>query len=338
MSEILSRELVEKTLNFDHPTRVPTQLWLLPWATNHYPQAVEILRRDFSDDIINSPGFFAVDSKRLGNPYEIGEYIDEWGCVFENRQKGVIGEVKKAAIPSLGDLSDLVVPLETLTINSDAINNFCQHTDRFVMAGCCPRPFERMQFLRTSANLYIDIAEDSIEFHELIAKVHNFYLDEMELWAKTNVDALSFMDDWGAQSSLLISPNRWRELFKPLYKDYIDLAHRYGKYVFMHSDGFITDIIPDLIELGLDALNSQLFVMDIESLGEKYAGKITFWGEIDRQHILPSGDLNTVRKAVQRVKDSLWKNGGCIAQCEFGAGAKPENVRAVFETWQEFKF
>ena len=335
MSDTSSRKMVVKTLNFDNPSRVPMQLWLLPWATDHYPQAVQKLHADFPDDIINAPGFHSVESRRYGDPYKIGEYVDEWGCIFENRQNGVIGEVKKAAIPEIGDLSEMVIPHESLSIDTEKINSYCRHMDRFVMAGCCPRPFERMQFLRTSVNLYIDLAEDSIEFHNLLDKVHNFYLKELELWAKTEVDAVSFMDDWGAQRALLISPERWRKIFKPLYKDYIELAHHYGKYVFMHSDGYTADIIPDLVELGLDAINSQLFVMDIESLGEEFAGKITFWGEIDRQHILPSGDIQSVRNAVRRVKDALWKNGGCIAQCEFGAGAKPENVRAVFETWND---
>ena len=66
---------------------------------------------------------------------------------------------------------------------------------------------------------------------------------------------------------------------------------------------------------------------------EKYRGKITFWGEIDRQHILPEGTKEEVAKAVQQVYKKLWKNGGCIAQCEFGPGAAPENVYTVFETW-----
>jgi hypothetical protein len=134
---------------------------------------------------------------------------------------------------------------------------------------------------------------------------------------------------------LLISPRQWRKLFKPLYRDYIELAHRYQKFIFMHSDGYIADIIPDLVELGLDAINAQLFVMDIERLGEQFAGKITCWGEIDRQHILPSPDADAARRAVRRVKDALWRDGGCIAQCEFSAGARPESVWAVFEAWED---
>lgn len=89
----------------------------------------------------------------------------------------------------------------------------------------------------------------------------------------------------------------------------------------MHSDGCILDIYPHMIELGLDALNSQIFCMGIEKL-EQFRGKITFWGEIDRQHILPEGTPEQVEEAVKSVKESLWAGGGCIAQCEFGPGGE----------------
>jgi len=156
----------------------------------------------------------------------------------------------------------------------------------------------------------------------------------MEAWAKTDVDALWFMDDWGAQKSLLVSPKTWIEFFKPLYKDYIDIAHSHGKKIFMHSDGYILDIIPHLIELGLDALNSQIFCMGVENL-RQFRGKITFWGEIDRQYLLPRGTAQEIQDAVRRVHENLWQHGGCIAQCEFGAGANPDNVYRVFETWNK---
>ena len=105
----------------------------------------------------------------------------------------------------------------------------------------------------------------------------------------------------------------------------------------MHSDGCILDIIPDLIELGLDAVNSQIFCMGLDKL-EQFRGKITFWGEIDRQHILPEGSVEDVKNAVKQVKSSLYDNGGVIAQCEFGPGSRPENVEAVFQQWNEYLF
>ena len=109
------------------------------------------------------------------------------------------------------------------------------------------------------------------------------------------------MDDWGSQKALLVSPDMWREIFKPMYKDYCDILRKKKKYAFFHSDGHIRAIYPDLIEIGVDAVNSQLFCMDIEELDREFGGRITFWGEIDRQHVLPFGSEEEVRAAVRRV-------------------------------------
>jgi hypothetical protein len=330
-----SRELVKRTLEFRNPERTPRHIWMLPWAADHYPQAVEALRRDFPDDIVNAPSFLQQTPHTTGDTYAVGTYVDEWGCIFENRQKGVIGEVKEPMISTWDDADRLRLPEAMLSVDREQVNRFCAQADQFVMAGCCPRPFERLQFLRTSENVFIDIAENGSEMQALLARVHDFYLKEMEVWASTDVDGMMFMDDWGSQRSLLISPRSWRRLFKPLYQAYIDLAHHHGKFIFMHSDGYILDILPDLVEMGLDSVNSQLFAMDIEKIGEQFAGKITFWGEIDRQYLLSFGSRDEVAAAVRRVRRALRRDGGVIAQCEFGAGAKPENVVQVFQTWQE---
>lgn len=151
-------------------------------------------------------------------------------------------------------------------------------------------------------------------------QLHDFYCRLLTAWAKTDIDALNIMDDWGAQNSLLIRPDLWRELFRPLYRDYIDIAHSYGKKIFMHSDGYTLDILPDLAELGLDAINAQVFCIGLDKLAS-FRGKITFWGEIDRQHILPEGTEEDVRRAVGDYCRTFWQDGKCIAQLEFGPGA-----------------
>lgn len=164
--------------------------------------------------------------------------------------------------------------------------------------------------------------------------MHDFYKRLLDTWARTDVDGLFFMDDWGTQLNLLISPDTWKALFMPMYRDYSDIAKKYGKKIFFHSDGNIEKIIPYLIDIGIDAVNSQVFCMGPENLAQ-YQGKITFWGEVDRQNILPYGNKDDVKAAVKRLYNAFWKNGGAIAQCEFGIGADPENVYTVFETWDQ---
>jgi hypothetical protein len=330
-----SRELVRETLEFSNPGRIPRQLWILPWAEDHYAEELARIRKIYPDDLLNAAPVYRQSLPTSGDEYAPGIYVDEWGCVFENRQKGLIGEVKEPLLTDWKDWERVRIPRQRLSVDVGRVNDFCFSHDEFILSRWLGRPFEQLQFIRRSDNLYLDLAEPPPELFRLLGRMHEFYCQETEIWAETDVDALVFSDDWGGQHSLLIAPELWREIFKPLYKDYIDIAHRHGKYSFMHSDGFITPIIPDLIELGLDALNSQLFCMDIEELGRRFRGKLTFWGEIDRQRLLAFGTADEINRAVQRVRKALYSGGGVIAQCEFGAGARPENVARVFRAWEE---
>jgi uroporphyrinogen decarboxylase len=336
MTNMTSRELVIKTLEFACPARIPRQLWTLPWAENHYPEQLKKIQNEFPDDIVNAPVVYRQKPHTVGQRFEIGTYIDEWGCAFESKERGILGEVKMPFVQEWSDIDKVRVPSEMLSIDVEQVNTYCRHTDKFVIAADKTRPFERVQWLRGTENVYMDIAVQSQEFMRMLAIVHQFYLKELAVWAKTDVDALYISDDWGSQNSMLISPQIWRRDFKPLYKEYADIAHGHGKYLFMHSDGYILEIIPDLIELGVDAINCELFLIGVEELGRCFRGQITFWGGIDSQHLLCEGNANDVNEAVILSKEALYENGGVIAQCEFGPGAKPDNVCAVFGTWDTF--
>ena len=331
-----SRELTIRTLEFRNPDRVPRQLWALPWASLYHGEELDAIQRDFPADIGGVAGGESEHPATTGDAYEFGDYTDVWGAKFHNVQRGLIGEVKEPLITGENweDAGKAHVPIELLTIDRDHINRQCASTDLFVMAGECPRPFEQLQFLRGTENLYLDLAYKSSGMLAFLEKMHDFYCKWVEAWAQTDVDGIMMMDDWGSQRSLLINPKAWVEIFKPMYRDYINIARKYNKKTFMHSDGYTLEIIPHLIDLGLDALNTQIFCMGMEPL-RQFKGKITFWGEIDRQHLLVEATPLQVKAAVHGVYDALWDNGGCIAQCEFGAGSRPQNVRAVFEAWNE---
>ncbi len=330
-----SRRLMLDTLEMANHNRAPRELWLLPWASRRYPGELDEIKRTFPTDMIGVPGYLREKPVGRGDAYSPGIHIDDWGCEFVNIQEGVIGEVKNPQIKA-EDWSDaelVHVPRELLSVDIERANDYARaHADKFRCGGCCPRPFEQLQFLRGTANLYMDLMDPPPQMLKFIEKMHAFYCELLEVWAKTDVDALNMMDDWGSQTGLLIPPRVWRAIFKPMYKDYIDIAHRAGKKMFMHSDGHTLAIYPDLIELGLDAFNSQIFCIGVEKLAP-FRGKITFWGEVDRQHLLSRGTAEEIEAAVTLVKETLWENGGCVAQCEFGPGGKPENVRKVFETW-----
>lgn len=332
-----SRELVLSTLEFRNSNhRAPRHMWTLPWAEIHHGQMISKIHSEYPDDFTVAPEILSEKTIEVGSEYAVGNYRDCWGCLFTNIHEGIIGEVKEPIVKSeeWEDADQIHIPVEKLTFDREAVNAFCRETDKFVFAAVCPRPFEQLQFIRGTENLYMDLVDLPDRMRQFLKEMHAFYCQLLEEWAKTDIDALRFMDDWGSQNSLLISQQMWRETFRPMYQDYINIAKKYGKKIFMHSDGNTLQIIPDLIEMGLDALNAQIFCIGIDELAP-YAGKLTFWGEIDRQHLLVEGTKEDIRKAVEKVYSVLWNDGGCIAQCEFGPGANPENVYEVFHAWEK---
>ncbi len=332
------REVMLRAISFDHPERIPFAWGPLPWAEEHYPDEVSRLRRLYPNDVIHAPAVFT-NGRRRGEEYGKGKFTDEWGCTFDNLLPGIIGEVKEPLISELADWEKLAPPYDTIPADEkaalDRINAFCHSTDLAVRSNCAPRPWERYQFIRGTENAMIDAAMQEPEFFKLLNRIHQYYLAEFEFWAKSDVDILTFMDDWGSQSSLLISPESWRKIFKPLYADYCRIAREHGKLIQMHSDGNITAILPDLAEIGVNALNSQLFSMDFAEIAPAVKGKICLWGEIDRQNILTSANPSDGSDAVEKIFRYFGgENGGIIANLEFGPGADPATVETALAAYR----
>ncbi len=332
-----SKKRVLAALNFEESDRIPRHLWVLPGAEYFQGENVKKIRSEFPDDITGAPEETVLLPYMRGNRYEPGIYIDDWRCEYINLQKGIIGEVKTPLVNDWSELDRVKPPYEIISqkIVSEKVNAFCKsEAEKFIVAGYTTL-FERMQYIRGPENLYMDFALSENEVIALADIVHRYNLAYVEAWCRTDVDAVTIADDWGSQNALLIRPAQWQKIFKPKYKEYADAIHNAGKFVFMHSDGYIMDIYEDLIEIGIDAINSQLFCMPIEEIGEKFAGRITFWGEIDRQYLLTDrASEEEIRAGVRR----LWKNlshssGGVIAQFEYGIDTNYKNARAAFDEW-----
>lgn len=342
------KKRVEKALKFEQPDRIPRDLWWLPAIEMYREDELSQLLNEFPRDIYNpdfAPGSTQKQRQSSLPKYTVygteqpiaGKYIDEWGSIWEVREDGVLGEVRKPVLDDLGDLKNLNPPWEFLeSTDLSSIDEQCSNTEKFVLSGITARPFERMQFIRGTENLYKDLIKHKDQAMELRNLVHSYHKAHIEMWLETDVDAIWLMDDWGGQDSLLIPPDIWREFYKPLYKEYCDMIHEAGKYVFFHSDGCIEEVLEDVVEVGIDALNSQLFTMNLELVAEKLKGETTLWGEIDRQYLLPFGEPGEITVAVAKIRKFFDDcNGGLIAQCEWGKKDPIENVRAVFEAWSK---
>jgi len=123
-----SREIVYRTLEFNNPERAPRNLWLLPWANNHYPEEVKEIMEAYPGDFDGPPGHNSEDDISSGDPWEVGESTDAWGCTFTNYQKGIIGEVKEPIVTddSWEDVSKVHIPVEWLTLIQSRLMNFAK--------------------------------------------------------------------------------------------------------------------------------------------------------------------------------------------------------------------
>jgi hypothetical protein len=322
-------------MNFEYPDRAPRDIWTVPAVSLYYKKEYATLLQKYPPDISRPQVCIGASEDEYSACLQIGSYKDAWGSIWHVAEPGVIGEVKQPVLEDLSSLNDYELPWHLIKNRDvDQIDKACDESDLFMLSEVAARPFERLQFLHGTINTFIDLAYGKAQVKKLIKMIHEYFLKDIEVWCRTSVDGVVFIDDWGTMNSLLISPQLWREIFKPLYKDYCALIHSYGKYAFFHSDGYVFEIFNDLMELGIDAINLQLSLMNLEDLANICKGKITLWGEIDRQRVLPFGTRKEVHEAVMAIRHVFDDGkGGVIAQCEWGKDNSADNIEQVYKSW-----
>ncbi len=179
----------------------------------------------------------------------------------------------------------------------------------------------------------------------VVQKVSDFYYELSVRFFEavgSKIDIFFFGDDMGTQVSLLISLKHWREYSKPHIQRFLELGRQANLKTMFHSCGAVRELIPDLVEMGLDALNPVQVAakgMDLAELKSEFGDKITFHGCVDHQHILPHCSADEVRREVRRVIDIMSPGGGfCLAAShdlmldEFPV----ENVIAMYDEAYEY--
>ncbi len=186
-------------------------------------------------------------------------------------------------------------------------------------------------------NLFVDIASRPKELYRLLDDMLAFNLAWIDKWIALDYDGLHFADDWGAQHRLLIRPDSWRKLFRPLYAEMFSKVHDAGMHVWYHTDGVINDIFADFIEIGVDVINCQVAVIGHDWIARNIRGKVAFRTDIDRQFVLPFGSPDEVKAEVRRTFDACGgPEGGIIACGEIGPDVPLANIRAMYEAFREY--
>jgi uroporphyrinogen decarboxylase len=178
------------------------------------------------------------------------------------------------------------------------------------------------------------MAADPRFVHRLLDRILEYNLRVIRNACTLPVDAIFFGDDWGQQTGVIMGPKRWREFIRPRIAQQYRAVHEGGKIVFIHSCGKVDELLPDLIECGVDVFNPfQPEVMDVYALKQRYGDTLTFYGGISTQRTLPYGTVAQVKDEIRRLLDEIGRGGGYIASPahDIPGDAKPENVMAMME-------
>lgn len=212
--------------------------------------------------------------------------------------------------------------------------------DRCVRGGHS-EPLLRYMLLRGQEQGYMDLLVNPDIVQYCLGKLFDLAYQDMRRIFETVpgvVDISYVAEDLGGQSGLLYSMAHIRAYLLPGMKRMMDLVRQHGSHVFVHSDGAVREVIPDLIEIGMEVLNPIQWVcpgMDRAGLKRDFGAHIAFHGAVDNQHTLPFGGVADVRR---EVLDNLRLLGGedgryILGPCHnIQAVSPPENVVALYET------
>jgi uroporphyrinogen decarboxylase len=327
-----SRELVIKTLNHEPVPRVPRDLWIPTGEDSVRADELAEMNVRYPSDVLTSE---VVPFHAKPAHGKSGDFTDAWGCVWHASHDNLTTELKHSPLADASKIASCQLPAGLLDRSRFAkASKLCPTTNRFVLAWSEVRPFDRLRFLRGTDAAMVDLARGTKEIRNLLAMLHDFACKELELWASTEVDGVGFRDDWGSPDGLLIAPEMWRELFRPMYRDYCKILHAHDKFVFFHSNGDIFDLFGDLVKLDVDAIHSQLHLMNAERLAKRYRGRVTFWGEVDCQDLQNPERVKEFLETSMAVRKALdFGHGGVIAQCPWNHGVRIQTIASFFEQW-----
>jgi uroporphyrinogen decarboxylase len=351
---VKSRERVKRAIGFGYPDRAPISHAILPAARIRYGEALEEILAKVHEDF----GWeFLPDMAREDFPalYKGGRNRDDFGTLWDVTEEGLCGIPVEWPLADWGNYKrfrwpDFTAGPPKARLYSGHMEGF---SDDYYARGAWITFFEEMQQLRGMENLLVDLAyldlankgpgvspsSGSKELYRLRDDLLAFNLDWIDKWLKHEYDGLHFADDWGSQTSLLISPATWRAFFKPAYKVMFERVAGAGVDVHFHSDGNIIDIIPDLLDMGVRVLNCQASVIGLDVLKKKFAGSVCFRTDLDRQRVVRFGKPEEMKAHIFEVFGALGtKRGGVIACGEISSDTPLANIRAMYETFMSYLY
>ncbi len=281
-----------------------------------------------------------------------GSLYDEWGITWKHVGEGqhfinadgpFYGQEPDPALVERFAWPDPHDPGRFRTLRHQAQTHRAR-TDAAIILVLGVGAVHQIQFMRG----YAAALEDLIVAPDFVQAFLERYVD---FWVRLTeralqevgdlVDLAMFGDDLGTQQGPVLSPALYRRLIKPYHARMVQAVKRFGKPILLHSCGSVAAFIPDLIEMGFDALHPiQVSAKDMDSarLKREYGRDITFWGGVDTQRVLPLGTPQEVREEVRRRIADLGPGGGYVlgAVHNIQAEVPVDNILAMFEAAREF--
>jgi uroporphyrinogen-III decarboxylase len=165
--------------------------------------------------------------------------------------------------------------------------------------------------------------------------------ESIRMLAAIGCDGVMGYDDWGLQDRLMVRPEMIEEFFMPHYRRNWALAHELGMDVWLHSCGYIIEILPMFVEAGLNVIQmDQQENMGLEALDACVGGRLAFWCPVDIQQTMVHGSIEEIRAYVRRMIATLGAhNGGLISMAYSSPEAvnhTPEKIAAMCAAFREY--
>jgi len=281
-------------------------------------------------------GFHALEEE-----VELGLWRDRFGIIWDTRGlygEGEWGRPVNCMLPK-PTLANYTLPEPPGTEDLAHYPQFIEENREYFLIGVVGHLFEPAWALRGMENLLRDMILNPEFVDDLMDAIMNYYLAVIDRVVQYDIDACHFGDDWGWQQGLIMGPAHWRRYIKPRMAKMFARVKEAGKFVFLHSDGDVSTIFEDLIEIGLDVYNPfQPEIMDIYEMKRKYGDRLCFWGGIGLQNLLRFGSPGQVRDSVQRIIEEIGAGGGYILAQAHPDGVlgdtAVENIVTLIETVQ----
>ncbi len=256
-------------------------------------------------------------------------FVDEWGVgrrmpiadglYYDSYAPPLAGEIDIAAVDAYA-WPDAADPSRCAGMDEEARRYAVDEGRAVVVGSICGGLTEGLFKLRGFEDGYMDLAADPALARRVMEKVLEVKLAYWERalpLVEGHVDVVAEADDLGGQERTLFAPATYRALVKPLHRELFAYLHaRTGARVFFHSCGAIRELIPDLIEIGVDILNPvqvSAAAMDTAELKREFGRDLVFWGGgVDTQRVLGAGTPDEVRAEVRRRVADLSPGGGFV--------------------------